>query len=57
MKFVVSGKISMGIEERAFTKTLEAESENAARQKAYSLLGSNNGIPRNKIKIDKVEKG
>ncbi len=56
MKFAVSGKMVLGKEERAFTKAVDAESENAAREKAYALLGSHNGVKRNKIKIEKVER-
>lgn len=56
MKFTISGKIILGAEERTFTKNVEAESENAAKQKAYALFGSNNGVTRKKIKIEKVER-
>ena len=56
MEFKVSGKIILGSEERAFTKVVEAESENDAKHKAYALLGSTNGVKRNKITIEKVEK-
>jgi ribosomal protein L20A (L18A) len=56
MKFTVSGKITLGMEERAFVKEVEAASENAARHKAYGLFGSQNGLPRNKVRIEKVEK-
>ena len=56
MEFNISGKLMMGKEERPFTKRVEAPSENAAKEKTYALLGSNNGIKRNKIAIEKVEK-
>lgn len=46
----------LGKEERAFTKRVEAESEGAAKEKSYALLGSHNGVKRNKIKIERVEK-
>jgi ribosomal protein L20A (L18A) len=54
--FNVSGKITLGKEERQFSKAIEAESEAAARHKAYALFGSQNGVPRNKVIIDKVDK-
>ncbi len=54
--FNVSGKIMLGREERTFSKQVEAESENAAKHKAFALFGSVNGVKRNKIKIEKVEK-
>lgn len=56
MKFAVSGRMVLGKEERMFKKTVEAESENDARENAYALLGSHNGVKRNKIKIEKVER-
>lgn len=56
MEFSISGKLMMGKEERPFVKKVEAPTENAAREKAYALFGSTNGIKRNKIQIEKVEK-
>ncbi len=56
MEFSITGKMMMGKEERIFKKTVEAPTENAAKEKVYALLGSNNGVKRSKIKIDKVEK-
>lgn len=56
MKFRIKGKVKLGSESREFTKEIEAATENAAMEKAYSLIGSNNGVPRNKIKFDSVEK-
>ncbi len=56
VKFNVSGKITLGTEVRAFSKEVEAETENAAKHRAYALFGSANGVKRNKIKIEKVEK-
>ena len=53
----VSGKIRLGVEQRTFTKQVDAESENDAKHKAYALFGSSNGVKRNKIIIEKVEKG
>ncbi len=57
VSFTVSGKITLGREERAFAKKVEAPSENAAKEKTYALFGSVNGVKRNKVRIDKVEKG
>lgn len=55
MEYKVSGKISLGRETRTFTKVVEAPSENAAKEKVYGLFGSVNGVPRGKVKIEKVE--
>ena len=56
MKFSVYGTITLGKGERTFVKVLEAPSEKAARDIAYSLFGSSNGLNRKKVKIQKVEK-
>ncbi len=56
MKFSVYGKILMGKEERTFQKEVEAATENAAKEKIYTLFGSKNGLIRTKIKISKIEK-
>lgn len=55
MKYSVSGNMKLGSENRKFTKTIEAKSENDARDKVYSLIGSVNGIQRSMISIEKVE--
>jgi ribosomal protein L20A (L18A) len=54
--FNVSGKITLGTEVRTFTKQVEAQTENAAKHRTYAVFGSVNGVKRNKIKIEKVEK-
>lgn len=56
MKFAVYGKITLGKEGRKFKKDIEAETENAAKEYTYALFGSKNGVKRNKIIIEKIEK-
>lgn len=56
MQFTVSGKIILGKEERTFTKMVEAATENAAKEKTYALFGSQNGVKRNRIKIENIKK-
>lgn len=56
MKFSVYGNIRLGTENRNFVKIVEAQTENAAKEKAFALFGSMNGVQRSKIKIEKVEK-
>jgi ribosomal protein L20A (L18A) len=56
MKWDVSGKIRLGRGERKFTKNVEADTENAARERTYALFGSLNGVKRSKIDIERVEK-
>lgn len=53
-KFTVSGFINIG-EMRKFTKEIEAPTENAAKEKIYALFGSQNGIKRGSVKIEKLE--
>jgi len=53
-KFSISGIIDIG-EKRKFTREVDAPSENAAKQKIYALFGSQNGLVRSKIKIEKIE--
>ena len=55
-KFQVEGTMQLGKVQRKFSKTVEAASENAAREKTLSLLGSNHGISRAKVKIASVKK-
>jgi len=55
MKYSVSGNMRLGSEKRKFTKTVEAKSENDAKEKVFSLIGSVNGVQRSMIKIEKVE--
>lgn len=56
MKFVVSGVVEIPNGKRNFTKEVEAKSENHAKDLVCSLIGSTNGVKRNKIKIASVEK-
>lgn len=56
MKFEVSGNVRLGKIVRSFTKEVDAPSENAAKELTYSLLGSQNGVSRDKVKIEKVQK-
>ena len=57
MEFTVIGKLMLGSNEtRPFSKTLEAKSEKDAKDRTYALFGSLNGLPRNKIVIEKVGK-
>ncbi|MBI5046593.1 50S ribosomal protein L18a [Candidatus Micrarchaeota archaeon] len=56
MNFMVYGTITLGIGKRNFTKMVDAETENSAKNQVYAVFGSKNGLKRNKIKIDKVEK-
>ena len=56
MKFSVSGHIQLD-ESRPFTKTVEAQSEKHAREQIYAIFGSQNGLRRTLIAIEKITKG
>ncbi len=55
MKYSVSGDMKLGSERRKFLKTVDAKSENDARNKVYALFGSLNGLQRSMINIVKIE--
>lgn len=47
--------MQLGSEKRKFSRTVEAKSENDARDKIYAIFGSLNGVQRSMISIEKVE--
>ncbi|MBU0532455.1 50S ribosomal protein L18a [Candidatus Micrarchaeota archaeon] len=57
MEFTISGTLMLGKERRTFAKTVDAQTEKAATERVYALFGSENGVKRNNIKIEKIEKG
>lgn len=56
-KFIVEGSIRLEAVPRPFTKEVEAKSESMAKDRIYTLFGSNNGLQRSKIKITSIKKG
>lgn len=40
---------------QSFSKIVESNSEKNAQEKAYSLLGSEQGVKRNLVKIEEVK--
>jgi ribosomal protein L20A (L18A) len=55
MKYVINGSMEIKPIARSFTKTIEAASEKLAIERIYADMGSRHGLPRNKVKIIKVE--
>ena len=55
MKYSVSGDMKLGSEKRKFVKIVEAKSENDARGRVYSLMGSLNGLQRSMVNIIEVK--
>ncbi len=57
MKYKISGFVVFGKnDKRPFTKTIEANTENFAIHKLYSIFGSLNKVKRSKIEIKEVNK-
>jgi ribosomal protein L20A (L18A) len=57
MKFRITGSINLGEEgKRSFDKEIEAKSENHAKHLLFAFFGSNNGLPRAKIRIGTISK-
>jgi large subunit ribosomal protein LX len=53
--FRVSGRFRMGRDWQPYSKELAAADEPAAREKLFSLLGSQHGVARKYVTIAKVE--
>lgn len=56
MKFVVEGSLRMGRESAKFSREVEAETEAMARERIYSLLGSEHRAGRSDIDIEDVKR-
>lgn len=54
-EFKFSGNIEQGRGENPFTREVEAESMEHARDKLYAELGSEHSVPRSKIEIEDEE--
>ena len=55
MKFLVEGKFKAGVQWEKFSKQVESDSENHAREKILSTFGSQHNIERRLIKIDSIK--
>ena len=55
MKYTVYGQMYVNKEWKSFIKEMEADSDPRAREKIMTRLGSDHGVKRTQIKIDKVE--
>lgn len=56
-EFIINGRFRterVGKNWRPFSKTVESQSQNNAKELVYSLLGSEHGLKRNLIKIDEI---
>ncbi|MEM0360395.1 MAG: 50S ribosomal protein L18Ae [Candidatus Diapherotrites archaeon] len=56
MKFELKGFFCKEKQKRPFCKKVEAPSEARAKEKLYSLFGSEHGIKRRSIKITEINK-
>ncbi len=55
MRYEVRGKFRNGMVWIHFRKVVKAHNESFARERVYSLIGSNHKVKRNLIKIESVE--
>ncbi len=55
MRYEIKGRFRNGMVWMPFRKVVDAHSEGLAREKVYSLIGSNHKVKRNLIKIESVE--
>ncbi len=53
--YIISGEIELGRGNHGFERETEADSEKQAEDQVLSELGSEHGINRGKISINKVE--
>src|SRR2546430_15578798 len=53
--FRISGRFRMGRSWQPFSKELAAQDEAGAREKLFSILGSQHGVPRKYVSITGVE--
>jgi len=56
MKFVVKGAVPIGGVKKGFEREVEADNEEAARDKVLALFGSEHGAKRRQIDIESVSK-
>ncbi len=53
--FEISGKFKVKNSWQSLSKVIESNSEKNAVEKAYSLLGSKQGVKRNLVRIEEVK--
>ncbi|KAB1192775.1 MULTISPECIES: 50S ribosomal protein L18Ae [Haloferax] len=53
-QFTISGRFTSRGVTHEFTKTVDAPNENVARERAFSLIGSEHGIKRTKVDLTEV---
>lgn len=54
--YIISGTFKAGNLWEDFTKNVSSLNEKNAREKVYSLIGSEHGLKRNLIRLDSITK-
>ena len=54
--YIISGKFKAGRSWEAFTKKVASQNEKNAKDKVYSLIGSEHGLKRNLIQLESTTK-
>jgi len=52
--YIIKGKMKLKFEWKKFTKTVTAEDDKSAKDKAMSILGGNHGLKRFEVNIESV---
>ncbi|HII05779.1 MAG TPA: 50S ribosomal protein L18a [Methanotrichaceae archaeon] len=53
--FEIRGKFKVRNSWQSFSKVIESQNEKNAMEKVYSLLGSEQGVKRNLVRIEEVK--
>ncbi len=53
--FEIRGKFKVRNSWQSFSKVIESQNEKNAAEKVYSLLGSEQGVKRNLVRIEEVK--
>jgi large subunit ribosomal protein LX len=54
-EFTVTGRYRARDGWQSFTKTVDAQNENVAREHIYSLVGSQHAVKRTEVELETVE--
>ena len=52
--FIIQGKFKPGRSWETFTKNITSQNEKNAKEKVYSLIGSEHGLKRNYILLESI---
>ncbi|MEM2934046.1 MAG: 50S ribosomal protein L18Ae [Methanocellales archaeon] len=53
--YIIEGDFKIGTKWQHFKKSIQSNNEKNARERIYSLIGSEHGLKRNQIKINAIK--